>query len=159
MDNYSGSIDDPVSLHKYLYCNSDPVNNVDPSGYMTILGSQVAMAGGAVIDSHIELNYIGIYRSLVGAIISVFGISLVFPVLQNYFANCSTDIASGALTSSNVNDDTRDISIDISKENDDNSKYRILNIGAGKIPYEFNIVGVEVYNIDPLGDQCQQLKH
>ena len=36
MDSYEGSIDDPVSLHKYLYCNSDPVNNYDPSGYNTL---------------------------------------------------------------------------------------------------------------------------
>ena len=32
MDAYQGSLYDPVSLHKYLYCNSDPVNNIDPSG-------------------------------------------------------------------------------------------------------------------------------
>ena len=36
MDSYSGSIDDPVSLHKYLYANADPVNNSDPSGYSTV---------------------------------------------------------------------------------------------------------------------------
>ena len=34
-DTYQGTINDPVSLHKYLYCNSDPVNNIDPSGYST----------------------------------------------------------------------------------------------------------------------------
>jgi RHS repeat-associated protein len=32
MDPYPGEIDDPVSLHKYLYANADPVNFVDPSG-------------------------------------------------------------------------------------------------------------------------------
>ena len=36
MDVYQGSIDDPVSLHKYLYANADPVNNSDPSGYSTV---------------------------------------------------------------------------------------------------------------------------
>ena len=35
MDSYEGSIDDPVSLHKYLYANADPVNKYDPSGFMT----------------------------------------------------------------------------------------------------------------------------
>lgn len=44
MDSYEGSIDDPVSLHKYLYANANPVNNSDPSGYMTFVGAIVASA-------------------------------------------------------------------------------------------------------------------
>lgn len=30
MDAYVGSIFDPVSLHKYLYANANPVMNRDP---------------------------------------------------------------------------------------------------------------------------------
>ena len=33
MDSYRGSIYDPVSLHKYLYANANPVMYTDPSGY------------------------------------------------------------------------------------------------------------------------------
>jgi hypothetical protein len=32
-DSYEGSSQDPLSLHKYLYCHSDPVNGTDPSGH------------------------------------------------------------------------------------------------------------------------------
>ena len=32
-DTYQGTINDPVSLHKYLYANSNPVTYSDPSGY------------------------------------------------------------------------------------------------------------------------------
>mgnify|MGYP000893887648 FL=1 len=35
MDSYEGSIDDPVSLHKYLYANNNPVMCSDPSGYVS----------------------------------------------------------------------------------------------------------------------------
>ncbi|WP_339066203.1 putative Ig domain-containing protein [Teredinibacter turnerae] len=33
MDTWMGNNYDPVSLHKYLYANADPVSFVDPSGY------------------------------------------------------------------------------------------------------------------------------
>ncbi len=33
MDSHRGSIYDPVSLHKYLYANANPVMYTDPSGY------------------------------------------------------------------------------------------------------------------------------
>lgn len=36
MDSYQGSIYDPVTLHKYLYANANPVMYTDPSGYMSL---------------------------------------------------------------------------------------------------------------------------
>jgi len=35
-DSYEGDLYDPVSLHKYLYASSDPVEYIDPSGFMTL---------------------------------------------------------------------------------------------------------------------------
>jgi RHS repeat-associated protein len=32
MDTFAGNNEDPLSLHKYLYCHDNPVNNTDPSG-------------------------------------------------------------------------------------------------------------------------------
>jgi RHS repeat-associated protein len=45
MDPFSGDIDDPMSLHRYLYAAADPANNIDPSGRSLMeLGVAVAIA-------------------------------------------------------------------------------------------------------------------
>lgn len=36
MDEFDGFLDEPLSLHKYLYANADPVNFRDPSGFATL---------------------------------------------------------------------------------------------------------------------------
>ena len=43
MDEFAGSGRDPYSLHKYLYAHANPVNNTDPSGYITV--QEFAMTG------------------------------------------------------------------------------------------------------------------
>ena len=70
-DSYAGSTADPISLHKYLYANSNPVSNSDPSGYSTLTGTQAAMAGMAAICGIIALNAVGIFKKLSSSLISV----------------------------------------------------------------------------------------
>jgi RHS repeat-associated protein len=33
MDSYAGEREDPLSLHKFLYCGADPANRFDPTGF------------------------------------------------------------------------------------------------------------------------------
>jgi RHS repeat-associated protein len=35
-DDYAGSISEPLTLHKYVYTNNNPVNGIDPSGFFTL---------------------------------------------------------------------------------------------------------------------------
>lgn len=41
-DVWMGINSDPVTLHKYMYANADPVNGIDPSGYYTLMGMSAA---------------------------------------------------------------------------------------------------------------------
>ncbi len=41
-DSFEGFVQNPVTLHKYLYGNANPVNNIDPSGNVTLSGLAVA---------------------------------------------------------------------------------------------------------------------
>ncbi len=36
MDSWKGSVSRPITLNKYLYANSEPVGNIDPSGYFSL---------------------------------------------------------------------------------------------------------------------------
>jgi RHS repeat-associated protein len=46
-DKWVGAAFDPPSLHKYLYAYGNPINNVDPTGRMTIIESAIL---GAVVN-------------------------------------------------------------------------------------------------------------
>lgn len=59
MDEYAGSIFEPVSLHKYLYANANPVMYSDPSGYFS-LGEMVATTA-----------IIGVLSGISNAVISI----------------------------------------------------------------------------------------
>lgn len=49
VDTYEGEINDPQSLHKYLYCHVDPVNSTDPTGMFTLAGLGMNMGIGAAL--------------------------------------------------------------------------------------------------------------
>jgi RHS repeat-associated protein len=43
-DSFASNSEDPQSLHKYAYCNGDPVNGIDPSGQFTLVELVVVIA-------------------------------------------------------------------------------------------------------------------
>ena len=51
MDTYAGTLDNPVSLHKYLYANGNPVMYTDPTGNFSLMETSVAQGIQATINT------------------------------------------------------------------------------------------------------------
>jgi len=121
MDSYEGSISDPISLHKYLYANANPVMYSDPSGY-TSLGEMVCVSAAisgicmatinaaAYLDGLVSINDFNIWDFgnaiiegflagvCIGALFGIvsfyaMAIPIVYPALASVFKVLS--IASG----------------------------------------------------------------
>jgi RHS repeat-associated protein len=60
LDPFAGNTQDPLSLHKYLYANADPVNAIDPSGLLNSTELLVSSGLGAAIDSFVFTAIIGL---------------------------------------------------------------------------------------------------
>jgi len=65
MDTWKGNRSDPVTLHKYLYANVDPVNNIDPSGKFS-LGSVSKATSIANTLSGIAINIYEVFQFATG---------------------------------------------------------------------------------------------
>ena len=59
-DEYPGSRTEPLSLHRYIYCNDNPINNIDPSGYMTgtLTETAITVNIGQVIRDAVITGYL-----------------------------------------------------------------------------------------------------
>ena len=50
MDTFEGRSQDPITLHKYLYANANPVNGIDPSGNVTLVSLLMGSSVSATLD-------------------------------------------------------------------------------------------------------------
>ncbi len=57
MDVFPGMQFEPKSLHKYLYTHADPINNIDPSGYITLGQVMSALRVAAIIATFATTDF------------------------------------------------------------------------------------------------------
>ena len=56
-DPFEGNIEQPVSRHRYLYANSNPVMNLDPSGLFSMQDIQASFTLDSIVKG---LNLVGL---------------------------------------------------------------------------------------------------
>ena len=66
MDEYAGSIFEPVSLHTYLYANANPVAYSDPTGYFSLSELNVTQAIEAQLHKMLVPNFKNIMNMING---------------------------------------------------------------------------------------------
>ena len=62
IDPFAGNNQDPQSLHKYLYAHANPINNIDPSGEMTLSGALFRVGIGLLFTSILFTGIHGAYK-------------------------------------------------------------------------------------------------
>jgi len=81
IDPFGGNYSDPQSLHKYLYCHANPINNVDPSGDMILFGYNITgVMMGIAITAMAIITTTTIYN---GVRHGLEPLSIAWQVIQN----------------------------------------------------------------------------
>ncbi|SHH48966.1 intein C-terminal splicing region/RHS repeat-associated core domain-containing protein [Clostridium collagenovorans DSM 3089] len=105
MDEYPGSVYDPVSLHKYLYANANPVMYKDPTGYFSLAELQVSTAISTILDS-VQVMQIKKFFNIVNALTTIVDTGSTVLSLINGTASLSdvcAALAKGMLTGTLLN--------------------------------------------------------
>ncbi len=92
-DAFQGNTNDPMTLHKYMYCAADPVNKIDPGG------EEFTIAGMVGTMKALSIRYIQtrlIKDAAVGALMNVV-VNAAFDIGRNDFSGLSSYVTS-ALT-------------------------------------------------------------
>jgi len=107
MDMYAGTLDNPVSLHKYLYANANPVMYTDPSGYFSLAETSVAQGIQSTLNSVI-VPYFNVKKIMLWANLAVTmydvaqQVRLIFAGEANIFG-LALAIAKGMITQALLN--------------------------------------------------------
>ncbi|MDR2705352.1 MAG: RHS repeat-associated core domain-containing protein, partial [Planctomycetaceae bacterium] len=97
LDPFFGNLNDPLSLHKYLYTHADPVNGIDPSGEFTIgclgismnISTSMRTSHTSILNLAVSYNgsnlftlTIPMYMARIAALLT--GASVILPTIENF---------------------------------------------------------------------------
>jgi hypothetical protein len=84
----------PISLNPYAYANNNPINNTDPSGYMTMVENAVTITGiGALLYFIGYAGYVFQQNNKFGINISPDSLSKYIPDINGILLNLKNDIS------------------------------------------------------------------
>lgn len=96
IDEFAGRIDDPISLHKYLYTGGDPVNGIDPTGlFASAVGATTGVSLSISLEATVVLN--------VALIVNVQ--RLIYPHPE--YTRLATDLDTDVITATDVDTERR----------------------------------------------------
>jgi predicted GIY-YIG superfamily endonuclease len=96
MDTDQGDNEDPLSLHKYLYCHNNAVNIGDPSGHDgDLISLMVSTSIGASVDAMYNGGVIAAYSSMKATIMGVEENMSAQQVLSGYLIDTAIGVGVG----------------------------------------------------------------
>ena len=96
MDTSEGNNNDPLSLHKYLYCEGNPVNMVDPSGHDgDLITFEISSSIGASMDAMYNGGVLTVYNALKATINGVQANESAQQILTDYLVDTAIGVGVG----------------------------------------------------------------
>ena len=117
-DSYAGSISDPVSLHKYLYANSNPVTYSDPSGYYSLEDVEVGTAGETILNVSYQManqSAMRIGMAILAAVVTIVDAVLITYIIIDILLDSVSSIADGSATSADINEESKEVAVSKTK--------------------------------------------
>ena len=131
IDTYGGSLSDPMSLHKYLFANSNPVMYCDPSGHSTLLTeTNTVVAIVFILASAIAYSIIMNSSSKTMLSSNTFGNSVYYKTINNHFDIRSLCVANKCILSITLNAVIKFINDNITSAAQNNVDYGLSNSGG-----------------------------
>jgi RHS repeat-associated protein len=148
-DSYEGDQSDPLSLHKYLYCQANPINMIDPTGCLGLFNytDQFGYKAHAAIESAYQAEHPGaIVGTKVGLLGTPFKPDILDGVNRTFMEIKPLSLSGIAKGIAQIA--TYDVAFSFSGKGYSRgtwpSKVRGANVGMDQIAY-FNVQGVIFY--------------
>ena len=68
-DSYEGSLENPLEVHRYLYCLNEPISSFDPTGKMALLSLAIGSGGSTWLRSAEATYKVGLATSVGGGLL------------------------------------------------------------------------------------------